>query len=624
MPRSITRLVADTVAIAVLASCGGGSGSADAGSTGETLSITAASPPVGTSGLAYPGYTFTARGGTPPIKWTESGPVPSGLRLSASGQLSGTPVTAGTYPFSITGTDSSMPPLTARAQVSLKINDTPIVVAASPSPPAGMVSTSYPAFGFSASGGSPPYAWSASGTLPPGLMFGKDGTVSGTPTSAGTFSFSVTATDSAQTPVSGPPLATQILITNPQLTGISGTYRSTAFGLSGDSGAEITINFDGTGHVSGSQVENNGGKISTTAITGTYSLAANNTLTVTPVGSGTFVGAVSQDRVIFVADSELDLGLVPAIQVGVREGSADFTDQSLNGSYQLVSYGNSGNSAARWTLSFNGAGHFAGSEVINNAGAISTRAVAGTYAVAADGKLMLTPSGGSTLTGGVSTGGDALVAEQITSAQLPSLQVGIRAGPGTYSDATVSGLYELATWGTSGGSRGFLSFDGAGHYSGGFRSVGTYSVAGDGTLTLSATAGAALTGRVSASGDMLIASQTTAGQLPTVKVGAQISSVSLGPTLVFTCVVASLTRCTPWQDTYLVNNGATPVSVRVVFPLGPPFLETNDCPSSLGPRESCAIRLSVQSVPAPGTYLLRVYDSSSPVVHTVAVTVTVY
>jgi hypothetical protein len=452
-------------------------------------------------------------------------------------------------------------------------------------------------------------------------MFGKDGTMSGTPTSAGTFSFSVTATDSAQTPVSGPPFTTQIQISNSQFAGLSGTYRSTAFGLSGDSGAEITINFDGSGHVSGSEVQNNGGKISTTAITGTYSLAADDVLTVTPVGGGTFVGAVSQDRAVFVANSELDLGMVPAIQIGVREGTGGFTEQSLNGSYQLASYGKSGNSAARWTLSFNGAGHFAGSEVINNAGTISARAVAGTYAVAADGKLILTPSGESPLTGGVSAGGDALVVGQMTSTQMPSLQVGIKAGQGTYTDATVSGLYEFATWGRL-GSR-YLSFDGAGHYSGGFPSGGTYSVAGDGTLTLSSTTGAALTGQVSASGDMLIASQTTAGQPPTVQVGVQISSVSLGPALVFTCEVASITRCTWSQDTYVVNPGSAPVSVRVIFPLGLPFLETNNCPSTLGPGESCAIRVSLQGVPPPGTYLLHVYDSSSPVPHTVAVTVIV-
>jgi Putative Ig domain len=107
-----------------------------------------------------------------------------------------------------------MPPQMASAPVTFQVSDSSIVVATSPSPPAGKVSNPYTGFGFTASGGSPPYTWHASGNLPPGLVLATDGTVSGTPTSVGTFSFSVTATDSAQTPVSGPPLATQILVNN--------------------------------------------------------------------------------------------------------------------------------------------------------------------------------------------------------------------------------------------------------------------------------------------------------------------------------------------------------------------------------------------------------------------------
>ena len=90
-----------------------------------------------------------------------------------------------------------------------------IVIAATPAPPSGTVTYPYPAFGFSASGGLAPYTWQATGTVPPGLAVGPDGTVSGTPTTAGSFSFSVTATDSAQTPVNGPPLMTQIMISAP-------------------------------------------------------------------------------------------------------------------------------------------------------------------------------------------------------------------------------------------------------------------------------------------------------------------------------------------------------------------------------------------------------------------------
>jgi hypothetical protein len=46
-------------------------------------------------------------------------------------------------------------------------------------------------------GGTPPYTWSiASGSLPPGLSLSSDGTVSGTPTATGTFTFSLEVVDS--------------------------------------------------------------------------------------------------------------------------------------------------------------------------------------------------------------------------------------------------------------------------------------------------------------------------------------------------------------------------------------------------------------------------------------------
>jgi hypothetical protein len=206
--RGAMRGLAGALGIALLASCGGN----DSGAL--TLNITAASPPAGTTGQTYPGYTFMASGGAPPLSWTESGSLPPGLTLSASGQLSGTPANASTYALSVIVSDSSTPPLTASTPVSLKINDSSIVVATT-TPPSGTVTYPYPRFAFSASGGSPPYTWKASEMLPPGLMLGSDGTVSGIPTQAGSFSFSIIATDSAQPPMSGAPLATQIDIKTP-------------------------------------------------------------------------------------------------------------------------------------------------------------------------------------------------------------------------------------------------------------------------------------------------------------------------------------------------------------------------------------------------------------------------
>jgi hypothetical protein len=216
----LTKLFVTFLVIVALSGCGGGDNSGP-----PPLDITAASPPAGTTGVAYAGYMFAASGGTPPLSWSESGSLPPGLQLGTSGKLSGNPATAGMYPITLTVNDSSMPPVKTSVSVSLTVNDSAITVAPA-SPPEGVVSDAYPGFTFSANGGSPPYAWSATGTLPPGLALGADGSLSGTPTQTGTFAFSVIPTDSAQTPVKGPTLAVQVVINNPPPTMSLGTPRS--------------------------------------------------------------------------------------------------------------------------------------------------------------------------------------------------------------------------------------------------------------------------------------------------------------------------------------------------------------------------------------------------------------
>jgi hypothetical protein len=75
-----------------------------------------------------------------------------------------------------------------------------ILIQISPPPPlltAGTVNAAYSPVTFTATGGAftPPFTWSASG-LPAGLSMAQDGTLSGTPTQAGTFDFIITLTDS--------------------------------------------------------------------------------------------------------------------------------------------------------------------------------------------------------------------------------------------------------------------------------------------------------------------------------------------------------------------------------------------------------------------------------------------
>jgi hypothetical protein len=181
--------------VVLAAACGGGGPSGP----GQPM-ITAGSPPAGATGVAYSPYTFTvASGGVPPFSWSESGALPPGMSLSPDGQLTGTPVTAGTYAVTIAVSDSSMPALTGILSVSVTVADSPIVIATTPAPPAGTVTYAYPGFAFGiASGGSPPFTWKVTtGTPPPGLTLGSDGSLSGTPTSVGSATFTVTATDSA-------------------------------------------------------------------------------------------------------------------------------------------------------------------------------------------------------------------------------------------------------------------------------------------------------------------------------------------------------------------------------------------------------------------------------------------
>ena len=62
--------------------------------------------PIGTLNSPYVGFTFTASEGLPPLTWSETGPLPTGLQLSADGLLSGKPTEAGSFPIAVLATDS--------------------------------------------------------------------------------------------------------------------------------------------------------------------------------------------------------------------------------------------------------------------------------------------------------------------------------------------------------------------------------------------------------------------------------------------------------------------------------------------------------------------------------------
>src|SRR5690606_1730657 len=114
-----------------------------------------------------------------------------------TGVLSGSTDTAGSYSFDVEVRDSSGgTPATGTASYTIAI-DTPTITLAPVTLPDGTVRSAY-SQSFTASGGTAPYAFAvSSGALPAGMSLAADGTLSGTPTGAGDFTFAVTATDSS-------------------------------------------------------------------------------------------------------------------------------------------------------------------------------------------------------------------------------------------------------------------------------------------------------------------------------------------------------------------------------------------------------------------------------------------
>ncbi len=90
----------------------------------QQLTITTASPlPIGIGGYDYPAQILTAAGGTAPYTFQIRGALPGGLTFSA-GEISGVPTTSGTFPFTVTATDSSSPALNVSAEFQLTIQGT--------------------------------------------------------------------------------------------------------------------------------------------------------------------------------------------------------------------------------------------------------------------------------------------------------------------------------------------------------------------------------------------------------------------------------------------------------------------------------------------------------------------
>jgi len=163
------------------------------GYVAPALAITCNSPPAGTEGVPYSHQFGPATGGTPPYTYSLTGSVP-GLTFSTStGVISGTPTTPGTYSLTVGVTDAAMGTASVPCSIVIAAPSTPTALCNTP--PGGTVGVAY-SHQFGASGGTPPYSYLiVAGALPPGITMNSAGLASGTPTTAGTFNFTLQVTD---------------------------------------------------------------------------------------------------------------------------------------------------------------------------------------------------------------------------------------------------------------------------------------------------------------------------------------------------------------------------------------------------------------------------------------------
>lgn len=151
-----------------------------------------------TQGMAYSAVIGPATGGQPPYRYESTQTLPPGLSLASDGTLSGTPTQSGTFYVSVLVTDSSPAPGPHDVWRSYRLVIHPPGMRLLPTQlPFSRVGEAFDVTLF-ADGTVPPYTYAlTAGALPNGLSFDANGRLSGVPTRAGTFDFSITATDSA-------------------------------------------------------------------------------------------------------------------------------------------------------------------------------------------------------------------------------------------------------------------------------------------------------------------------------------------------------------------------------------------------------------------------------------------
>jgi hypothetical protein len=235
-----------------------------------------------------------------------------------------------------------------------------------------------------------------------------------------------------------------------------------------------------------------------------------------------------------VSAESMASGTQPQIYVAVRP-DANATTNSINGNYTLVDISSQLSSGNLYgyvaTITLNN-GTITGTYTQDMAGTITTGNPASAQWTVTNGQV--TSVGAAQ--GAVSADGDLIILADTNSGDDPFVNVAVRRGIGV-TQATFEGVYSVAEYGgdtiagTTGKAitlfaygNGTLSVTLTQNASGTITNDaggGTYTVAPDGTLTLTDADGNLSNGAISADGNVLVLANVTSGKAPTINVGVR-------------------------------------------------------------------------------------------------------
>lgn len=187
-------------------------------------SVTSGTPSDGAVDAPY-SFAVTASGFPAPTFQVSAGALPDGLSLdSTTGAITGTPITTGSSTFSITAT--SLAGSTTSPQYTVSVSQAPALTSGAPTTAVTGVPYS---FTVTASGFPAPTFHVSAGALPDGLSLDSTtGAITGTPTTAGSSTFSITATNATGSATSPEYSITVAAPVSPMIT--SGTPPSATVG----------------------------------------------------------------------------------------------------------------------------------------------------------------------------------------------------------------------------------------------------------------------------------------------------------------------------------------------------------------------------------------------------------